>query len=60
MPTFMKLPHLRVSLIESVLVAYQQRQVIGKIESEEDGIEPDQSSCLDRSLNHYMEVLNHA
>lgn len=60
MPTFMKLPHLRVSLIESVLVAYQQRQAIGKIETEEDGIEPDQSSCLDRSLNHYMEVLNHA
>lgn len=60
MPTLLKLPNLRVSLIESVLTAYQQRRVREAIDAQEKDITPDRNSSLERPLDHYMGVLNHA
>ena len=60
MPTLLNLPHLRASLIESVLNAFQQRQQCEKLSAEECGEASDKGSVLDRPLDRYMEVIDYA
>lgn len=59
MPTLRNLPHLRATLIESILDSYQQRQCISQIESDSplSAIDHHKTSSLERSLDCYMEVI---
>lgn len=64
MPLFLSLPQIRARLLESILLSYKNRHQLIQIEkarfiSTTSQCEP-QTSALDRSLDKYMEVINHA
>jgi transposase len=59
-PCILQLPHLKATLIESVLQSYRQRERLKQIDAQNDGQTGAKSSVLDRSMKTYAEAANHA
>jgi len=58
--TILNLPVLRVTVIESILILYRDRHKAARIDASLHEVALKETSALDRDIQIYMEVINHA
>lgn len=58
--TILNLPVLRITVIESILILYRDRHKAARIDATLHEVALSETSTLDRDIQIYMEVINHA